>query len=459
MSGAFGALLLLLVLWFPRLVDLVLPLPMATVVAFCAYLVAAKMDTHRRQRGQNAAPLLVVIGLLALTAILLQRLQAATSVTPYFFFLTILPGGILGARILADSDLLLATAKLNLLVGSLAIVPLASFEGLTGKPVFAPSLMVEDGHFRATVGQYHPIVLGVLLSLTIATVIFIRNRVLRGLVTAWLFMGIAFTYSQGPMAAAVAAIGLAWVVGLRKLVSRFAGVLTLAIMVPILLASALVDPAYVAGDTVLEYSNNYRVVLFAQIPDLLNNALLGFGLGDAPTGLFLAYSDLMGYIDLARTFDSELLLWVMRFGVIGLVAYLLMMRQCFRRVGSESWIMPGLLVLLMANGLTVALHSWINLGLLFAILIGQESLVLRSGWRQSKQRRNTDYRSRQGQDAPRMHQAKRRTRVPTPEQFFVGTLQPRHEGAKSECHFHMATFSSNVAGARHWAALLPNEIP
>lgn len=383
-GSAVGGLVLVFVLWMPRLIDQVLPLPLAVVLTLCALLVNGALDPARRYRQGQAAVVLTGIGLLAGVAMLLQRLQDANSITSYYFVLVLLPGAILGAGILADSGVLQYAVRLNLLVASAIIVPLTLLEGFTGHPLLAESLLVEDGRFRATVGEYHPIINGVLLSITILTVTLLRNRLARFIAAGWLFAGVVATYSQGPLAMAGAALLLASSRSLRGWVSRRAGLLVSVLVLVIAIVAFQFDPEYVAGSSISSYSTNYRGVLLAQIPRILATAPLGFGLGNPPSGLFIVYSDLLGYIDLNRTFDSELVLWTLRFGALGALLFIALIYRSCRGLTSESWLASGMLLLLLLNGLTVAIYSWLNVGLLMAILIGQEVGAYRMDRRASR---------------------------------------------------------------------------
>ena len=365
-----GVICLLTLLWFPRLIDEVVPLPAACVFVLALLFVVSAVD-RRGRGGGNASVLAVGVLLLGVGASLLADLQVASSVTPYVFLLCFLPMAFLGAAELSAGRLLATTVRANLVVALVVVAPAATLETLTGNPIFADSLLAEDGLSRATVGQYHPIVLGVMLCLTIPSVTLLASRLARAAATGWLLVAVYCTYSQGPLAVCLVAICIAWLPAARGLISRLAGLLSALVFGGLTLVAMSFPTDYVAGHSIAEYSEHYRGVLFAQVPRIIGSAPFGFGLGDFPSGVFTVYSDLLGSIDLVRTFDSEVVLWVLRFGLAGLLAYMIVLHRSLRSLGGERWLAAGMLLTLMLNGITVAVHSWVNVALLMALLVGQ----------------------------------------------------------------------------------------
>lgn len=234
----------------------------------------------------------------------------------------------------------------------------------------------DDGALRGIVASDHPLVLALLLATTVAIVLVGPLRPVRFVELGVLLAGIWATDSSGPLAVAVLAVAVRVSVavarraGLRFRPSRAAVRVVFAVAVAGLLLAAAFLWHPVIDPTVLDQSTLYRFALYSFIPVAIAAHPLGFGLGGPPRGLFVVESP--GHpLDIAATVDSEFVLMVLRFGVVGLVVFLsigwiairgLLDTHVLRRGGGALAVMTG-------TGAIVAIEVWPTVSAAWVLLI------------------------------------------------------------------------------------------
>ena len=105
----------------------------------------------------------------------------------------------------------------------------------------------------------------------------------------------------------------------------------------------------------------------------------GTGVGAVPPGKVLFESS-FGTLDAARTVDSEYVLTIIKFGIAGLLFWVVfLVRQCqlmTRRLVADDLI-P---LVFVAFAIFLAIHVWVSLVVLFALFVGvQASTAQRAG--------------------------------------------------------------------------------
>ncbi|WP_158590154.1 hypothetical protein [Amnibacterium setariae] len=237
--------------------------------------------------------------------------------------------------------------------------------------------LTDSGALRGIVAADHPLVLALLLATTVAIVLVGPLRPVKLIEVGLLLAGIWATDSSGPLAVAVLAVAVRLVVALadraaipvvpsRRLVRIVAVV---AVSAFLLAATFLWHP--VIDPSVLDQSTLYRFALFSFIPVAIAARPLGFGLIGPPRGTFVVESP--GHpLDIAATVDSELVLMVLRFGLVGLLVFLaiawigirgVLDRRALRRGG-------GALAVMTACGAIVAIEVWPTVSAAWVLLMG-----------------------------------------------------------------------------------------
>ncbi|WP_083849864.1 O-antigen ligase [Rhodococcus sp. JVH1] len=130
-------------------------------------------------------------------------------------------------------------------------------------------------------------------------------------------------------------------------------------------------------------SAQYRAELYRQVLPVVAEKPFGFGLGRVPEHIIVFHS-YFGTLDASRTVDSEYVLGLLKFGLVGLVFYLYLWYMVVRRLSERPTAVGFALVVLLFSGVFLALQSWLTvvfiLPLLFGLQIGE---VGRAGARAS----------------------------------------------------------------------------
>lgn len=222
------------------------------------------------------------------------------------------------------------------------------------------------GLLRARAFFPHPLVLA--LFCCIGLVIVRGGHVLRSRVVRWpcvvlLLAGVVSTGSRSGLAvAALVLVGgpvlermRRWRFG-RVWVLLF-GLAAVAVVLGILGGYLRSTGTLVTSADADAASAQYRAELTRQLFSLLSQNVVGTGFGAVPPGVVLFESS-FGVIDAARTVDSEFALAVIRFGVAGLVFWIVvLLTQVARLLDGITQADTIVLVVVLFAGV-LALHVW-----------------------------------------------------------------------------------------------------
>jgi hypothetical protein len=270
---------------------------------------------------------------------------------------------------LARSYLMVAVA-----VALLALVEHARGSWLFAHPQLAGGLYRNDS-LRALVGAEHPLTLGLMLVGAVPLCLtVISNLPLRTLVLACLTAGVWATGSRGCVALIFVAIVLAVLIGSRARMAPWASRLTFAALVSAIgwiAWQGAEDPTHrvLTNSDSEAASSEYRLRLYQAVGDSLSSHPLGWGWKGLPKGQYLLQSSTFGVKDLALTVDSEVVLMVFDFGLVGLLLFAVGIwrsggaRRLADPLNRSAWLM-------LLGGLFLALHAWIGLGTVLAVIVG-----------------------------------------------------------------------------------------
>jgi hypothetical protein len=236
--------------------------------------------------------------------------------------------------------------------------------------------ILREGHVRAVLLTEHPLVLAALLTAALPIAIRIKNRNWRIPGCLVLIAGVYATQSRGALIACVAYLALRLILVMKPQ----ADVSTRSLVLPVLLLAGVgTGIALLAGSSVAagqlssedpaQASIQYRGVLYSKVGDSLATHPFGWGPAGLPEGVYLINSPL-GTVDLAVTIDSEPVLLVLEYGVLGLVAFVTIFALCVDRViRVGDWMSDSSLLLLLCSTF-LALHAWTGLGAMTFLLLG-----------------------------------------------------------------------------------------
>ncbi|MGY1670996.1 O-antigen ligase family protein [Geodermatophilus sp. SYSU D00710] len=236
--------------------------------------------------------------------------------------------------------------------------------------------IVRDGRIRSIVFAEHPLVLATLLTLALPVVMRASSRTRQVIGAAVVLAGIYATQSRGPLVLALLYVSVRLFLPAKPRVVVSARSLVFPTAVLAMVASGV---ALIAGPTVTsgelssydpaQASLQYRVALYVRVADSLIARPFGWGPMGLPEGVYLIDSPL-GTVDLAVSIDSEPVLLVLEYGVVGLILFLAVFTVAvdrLLRVGNWS---SDASMLLVACSTFLAIHSWTGLGTAAFLLIG-----------------------------------------------------------------------------------------
>jgi hypothetical protein len=124
-------------------------------------------------------------------------------------------------------------------------------------------------------------------------------------------------------------------------------------------------------DSPLDPSSQYRFGLYSLIPRIFAEHPFGYGGGIIPRGELLI-EQLGGTIDVARTVDSELVLSVIQYGILGYVAYFVILWVSARAsfVSGPTRVAAISALMFTVTGFFLALHVWVSVLPIWAFLLG-----------------------------------------------------------------------------------------
>ena len=305
---------------------------------------------------------------LLLTAVLVTRVFELEAFGGAYLYIFLLPLSVLAGRRMQLLSLHASFFKLLRRYAYVAAV--CAFVEFGGQlTLFGGELFVQSALVRAKVGQFHPIVLGVLFVAAIATTVQIASFRQRLTAILFLYAGVFVTGSFGPLVFGGVVALAALAPSTRKL-SRWSSLLTFTSLAALAYFSTRVWSTAVVGTTVDEYSNGYRTALYALVPQMVQEAPLGYGPDGFPPGRWLIDSEYLGVRDISVTVDSELVLLVGEFGAVGLVLFTFALWLGLRTSFGTAAVTGLVLSAIVINGLTVALHAWQSLSLLLFLTLG-----------------------------------------------------------------------------------------
>lgn len=372
---ASGALLSLYV-FAPKLLGDAIPMR-AVAIALAVFALSLEIwlsDRELRRRVWTIACIAVgsglTLGLAEFVATTAGDRTIAVNAEHLFLLAPLL--GALGWAIIRQGSwrpyaaMFLVVAAVN---ASFSVVESSLGQSLLGRPEFATSQ--REGPTRALLASEHVLVLGALLATAVPLAALPRVAV-RTPLTLLLLVG---CWSTGSRAAALLSTAVALMQAippLTRLLQRFAGYVAVALVGAFAvlgwLAVAVWTP-YIAGDTGVEYSANYRLASYALLPDILLSQPIGYLLGKVPTGDWMMESELRGPVDLAHSADSEILFAAFALGWIGVAAFfvaLVVSVLAIRRLPAL-----GLATTLLTSlGVIMSLHAWDAASLPWYLLLG-----------------------------------------------------------------------------------------
>lgn len=231
---------------------------------------------------------------------------------------------------------------------------------------------IRDNSARAVVGAEHPLILGVLLSVSVPfAYLALRRWWVRWAVVLLLLAGVYATGSRGPLGVSAGILALLAVPGLLRFLARHFGAVFFAVLVGLgvlwYFASRVWQPVTTSSDT-LANSMQYRAAIYSLLPRILLAQPFGYGLGDLPAGTWLVRGpDQIS--DITATVDSQWVLAALRLGWVGVV--LLFMIIVVAVLALRRRLDYGLALLLFTGcGAFVALDAWDGAGTLWMLLFG-----------------------------------------------------------------------------------------
>ncbi|WP_210480606.1 O-antigen ligase family protein [Naasia sp. SYSU D00948] len=383
---------LVFVMLFPAVVSRYVAVPYVVFTLLWVYAVTALM--RREGLGARlavviAAPALVFAAtyyVFSLPPVLVEPLGVLPAVIRAYLLVPPL-AIVAGALLLRDPVLPLFLRMLR--IGAAVLAVLALVEHIRGSFLF-PGGISEiglekftsvngdsflGGGVRAVVATEHPLVLAAILATTLPITL-ARVTALRLAEALLLLLGIAATDSAGPFGLGIIAVLIVLLVprSIRSSAlvrpSTAAIAFTGMVVLCALLATFVWEPA-VDERAGVDASTQYRFALYALAPDILADYPLGYGIGEKPAGVLLLEHNGIP-LDVSKTVDSELVLLMIQFGIVGALAFLTVLWLGVRRLaaGGEGRLLSAMLVMLTACGLFLALHTWSGLAPLWEILIG-----------------------------------------------------------------------------------------
>jgi hypothetical protein len=352
--------------WLPmRLVVVLIALALLFLSASAGWNVTRWLPPAALMFGMLVAIVLLFMAILRVDAGVQDTVARLFLAFPVVFVV----GLVVGRTPRAASTLTRTVVVWALIVGVLSI-----FERLLGVNAFvAFNLLPLESQMpgRSSAGAEHPLVLASAILVATPLVLTALRGIGRIAALAIMGAGIWCTDSQGPLL-----IFLLFVV--YRLIFRNERVSVLRVLVPVttgLGVAALVAIGFFidfTGAIITDRDSGsalYRVVLYAAALPFLLARPLGWGIEGIPEGAFLVPT-VYGNLDLSRTIDSEIVLVITEFGIVGLAMFAVVMVLPWSRATADNLHFVWAATLLAVCGIFLAIHAWIGLGSLWALLLG-----------------------------------------------------------------------------------------
>ncbi|WP_136697237.1 O-antigen ligase family protein [Geodermatophilus dictyosporus] len=257
---------------------------------------------------------------------------------------------------------------------ALAIVEYALNRNLVDRSDFV-SRLERDGHLRAALLSEHPIVLSALLLVALPAAVRLGRAGRRLPTAALLLAGIYCTQSRGALVAGVVYLAVRLLADRSRRGSTRSGRLLVpgavamvaAVAVGLLLSPPGIEATVTSADGA-QSSVEYRGVLYSLIGESLSTHPFGWGFAGLPHGVYLVPSPI-GVLDVADTVDSELVLLVFEYGLVGLGLFVLVASLGVDRAVRAGDVPNDAFALLVFVSLFLAIHAWTGVGALAFILL------------------------------------------------------------------------------------------
>lgn len=377
-----AALVLALAVFYPALIQQVLPLRLVAIAFGVAALSLELHLTPNLRYSRTTAKLLVIGGaVIILGAIeiaarsLDDRLFAVNA--EHLLLLAPLFGGLGWMMIRSQGYRAYRGAYLG--VAALTAV-LAGVEFFLGRSLFGFEEFLTSqrgGPARVLLGSEQVLVLGALFAVGVALAATIKHLPTRVIVTILLVAACFLTGSRAPLALAIAVAVVQAMPPLVRLIQRLTWALVGAAglgLVGLGWASVALWSPDIPGETGLEYSSNYRWAIYSLAPMILVLRPLGYLLMSPPRGVWMMNSELRGPVDLVDTVDSELVFAILGLGWLGLALYVAVLVLAIRTLRYSASL--GFATLLLTGlGILLALHGWDAMSNLWYVLLGASAAV------------------------------------------------------------------------------------
>lgn len=373
-----AAVLVSAVIFAPHLLGQVASL---RVIALAAAVLACGVEIifsgmTRRRKLLAGAGVLVYLG----AAVAIIELMAALSgdrlfaVNAEHLFVLLPAFALLGAAVYrsASGRIYLSTLMTVALIVSVVAVAESVFGlSLVGRD-YEFLISQREGITRALVAGENSLTLGVSLAAMVPLTLKIPMPWMRYGAAVVLVAGTWATGSRGPAAIAAGVAIVQFIPIARALLQRYTWVVyagVAAAMVGLALASVFLWTPYIAGNTGIAYSSNYRGALYSLLPRMLVENPFGYALGSPEAGRWMVDSELHGTFDIVRSVDSEIVFAILGLGWIGLALFLAALFVGVAALRTDTSLGLSALVL-TALGFIVALHGWDGMSALWYGLIG-----------------------------------------------------------------------------------------
>lgn len=378
-----GGVLLATTVFLPYPIDRVAPPSIIALVALELLLLGGVVEADRAVARRSVlwgvffGPVMIAV------VLLLRPEEASPGSLPMTTLLLIVPLGVVAGRTIQDAGVAPRLAAM-LLAFALGVTAVAVGEALVGRSLFGMQLIVEGGRTRATAGSLHPLVLGLLLCATMAQVSQGRSRARSIAVSVALYAGVLATASDGPVALGAIVLLTALFPRLLRL-RRYSVRGVAATMVTVGVLAMTVWKAQVPGLAWSQYSVNYRPAIYALVPEILRERPFGYGFSGLPPGRWVIPTELRGPWDVSMSVDSEVVLLVSEFGLLGLAVFVVVIvwAALWFQTSETPWGLAFFTV--VALGLVVALHAWLSVALYGAVVGGIAGGASRSAVKRARE--------------------------------------------------------------------------
>lgn len=314
-------------IYFPFLTGSVVSTQLGLAISLSLFVIAE--TAAQRQRTASFAFALLAVALLAaasvVTTIYFPAIMSAEAVSRAQQIIVLIPLAALATLALAHSPRRQGFLRLFIRFG-LVSAALGIFEFVTASSLFGRTALLSSlGGGKAIVAVEHPLVLGTLLATSVALV---RPSGIRAprVAGAILTLGAAATNAIGPTIIALLLLLHLVIPAISRLLHRYARMFAVLVWCTVVTVWALAVNVWtpvILADNLNGYSAEYRVAIYALLPDMLREAPFGYGIESLPPGLWAVPSALRGERDVSLTIDAQPVFLASMWGWAGIVLFLI----------------------------------------------------------------------------------------------------------------------------------------